>query len=259
MKPIFNLLLILALGASVAAFVPRPHVGVGSLTNNGKSSLQAVEALSELDESRFQFFFWFFGGSGGAGIARSAFPRMFGSFKEILDLKGVGPSLGGETIGISPLTFYPQDLSRKDVEKIVTNKAPVAEIVKKHPVEGNFLAAKGYLTYPAFKEFHKDANPLAVRAVFDTFAQSTDCVSPDIAQGKLDSFRENVDNVKDALLWSKLTGIFAIGTLLFLLGLADVIAAYHAYHGWFPDWPGGVDFPSHLFESGFQEIPKYWI
>ena len=86
---------------------------------------------------------WFFGASGGAGIARSAFPRMYNSVKTIQSLKGVGPSEGGPTIGLNPLCGYPEDICIADVKKIANNKLSIEEIVVKYPIEGNFLTAKG--------------------------------------------------------------------------------------------------------------------
>ena len=49
--------------------------------------------------------------------------------------------------------------------------------------------------------------------------------------------------------------------LLFLLGGADVIAAYHGQKGWFPEWPGLDYFPDSLFDAdvGLTAIPKYWL
>ena len=86
---------------------------------------------------------WFFGASGGAGIARSAFPRMYDSVRYIQNLKGVGPTEGGETIGINPLCGYPEDVAIADVEKIVNNQLTIEEIVAKFPIEGDFLAEQG--------------------------------------------------------------------------------------------------------------------
>jgi hypothetical protein len=88
-------------------------------------------------------FRWFFGASGGAGIARSSFPRMYDATRYIQSLKGVGPTLGGPTLGLSPLAGYPEDISRADIQKILNNKLTVTQIVQKYPVEGNFFASKG--------------------------------------------------------------------------------------------------------------------
>ena len=214
-----------------------------------------------VDTARTAFFIWFFGASGAAGIARSAFPRMYDSVREIQSLKNEGPTLGGETLGLSPLAGYPRDLFSKDVEAIVNNRMSVEQIVDKFPIENNFLSAKGYLTYAAFQKANAKANPLTIRAVFDTFAQSTDVVDPRIAQEKLDSYKADINAVSGALLKAKLIGFMAIATLLFLLGFADIVAAGHAYHGWFPDWPGAEKFPLTIFDkdAGLLTIPQYWL
>lgn len=217
--------------------------------------------LEDVQSARTAFFFWFFGASGSAGLARSAFPRMYKNFRETQSLAGQGPTLGGETLGLSPLVGYPEDLKVQDVEQIINNPLTVEDIVIKFPIENNFLSQNGYLTYPAFKQANQDANPLAVRAIFDTFNTSTDVVSRDKAQEILDSYKQDISKVKSNLLTCKLVGYLAIVTLLFLLGLADVIAAGHAYHGWFPGWPGGRNFPWGIFgeETGLWTIPRYWI
>ena len=86
---------------------------------------------SDVDVNRISFFIWFFGASGGAGIARSAFPRMYNSVRYVQNLKGVGPTLGGPTIGLSPLCGYPEDISVADVQKIVNSKLSIEQIVAK--------------------------------------------------------------------------------------------------------------------------------
>lgn len=77
----------------------------------------------------------------------------------------------------------------------------------------------------------------------------------------LDEYKQDPTTLKQKLLLAKLQGYSAIFTLLFLLGLVDVVAAGHAYHGWFPDWPGAENFPAGLFDSekGIQTIPQYWL
>ena len=209
-----------------------------------------ADILNDVESSRTQFFGWFFGASGGAGIARSAFPRMFEQVQSIRSLKGSGPTLGGETLGISPLCGYPEDLSIKDLEKIINNKLSIEQIVQKYPIENNFLSKKGYITFSAFEMANKGANPLAVRAIFDTFAQSTDVCDPFIAQDKIDSYKEDITLIKGGLFKSKITGYVAIFTLLFLLGLADFIAFGHARDGWFHYWK---------LSDGILTIPDYWI
>jgi len=217
-----------------------------------KSQLNLIptEILSEVEGSRGQFFLWFFGSSGGAGIALNAFPRMYGQVQYIQSLKGSEPSFGGDTLGLSPLCGYPEDLSIKDLEKVVNNKMTVGQMVQKFPIENNFLSKKGYITFDAFELATKGANPLAVRAVFDTFAQSTDVCDPRIAQEKIDSYKEDISRIKGSLFKSKVTGYASIFTLLFLLGLAEFVASGHARDGWFHYWK---------LSDGLFNIPAYWI
>jgi hypothetical protein len=256
-------LLALLIGSHVlvcTGFVP---TSVTTTLGSAKTSTTARHALDafDIEASRTAFFLWAFGGSGAAGIARSAFPRMYKQVNYIQSLKGEGPPLGVETIGLSPLCGYPVDLAVKDVEKIVNNRLTIEKIVSKFPIEGNFLSRKGYLTFDAFEQGNRGANPLAIRAVFDTFAQSTDASDPIVAQRKIDSYKEDVTKLNGALIYAKFTGFSAVATLLFLLGLADIVASGHAYHGWFPEWPGGENFPLCLFDpaTGPWHIPEYWI
>jgi hypothetical protein len=216
------------------------------------SQLRVIPAdiLNDVDSSRTQFFAWFFGASGGAGIARSSFPRMYEQVQYIQSLKGSEPSLGGETLGLNPLCGYPEDLSIKDLNKVLNNRLSIQQIVQKYPIENNFLSRKGYITFTAFEMANKDANPLAVRAIFDTFAQSTDVCDPFIAQDKIDSYKQDISLIKGSLFYSKITGYVAIFTLLFLLGLADFIAFGHARDGWFHYWK---------LSDGIFSIPDYWI
>jgi hypothetical protein len=275
-RPFLSLLIV---ASTVGAFTATTPIRLGSLhsrhssttssTTTSLNDLPLVDALNaveyiplEAEYARGQFYFWFFGASGAASIARSAFPGMFGRIRNIWDLKGVGPTKGGELLGISPLAGYPEDLRVADVEDIANNPLTVTEIVEGYS-EGStaFLAAKGYLLYDAFCKANTKSNPLAVRAVFDTFATSTDAVEPDKAQKLLDDYKQDASKIKGKLVLSKIAGWAAIITLLLLLGGADIAAAYHAYLGWFPEWPGGKNFPGCILdlETGPWTIPKYWI
>jgi hypothetical protein len=260
MKSFFVLVPSLAL---CTGFAPRTAVPVTTTRPSSSTTARHVmgEFAGEIDTSRTAFFIWFFGASGAAGIARSAFPRMYKQVAYVQSLKGEGPTLGGDTLGISPICGYPEDLAVKDVEKILNNRLSIEKIVDKYPIEGNFLSKKGYVTFDAFQQANTGVNPLAIRAVFDTFAQSTNVCAPDIAQQKIDSYKEDMSRINGALLKSKAAGYLAIVVLLGLLGLGDIVAAGHAYHGWFPEWPGGQNFPLCLFDSqtGPWHIPDYWI
>jgi hypothetical protein len=256
------------------AFAPTPRLG---LSSRGKS-LKAFEVFSdilsnlpfsgpppealtnEMEYSRQEFYFWFFGASGAASIGRKAIPRFIQQVSYIQGLKGT-PTASGEMLGISPLCGYPQDLAIKDLEKIVKNPLSIERIVEQFPIKGNFLSEKGYVTFDAFTLANKDASPLAIRAVFDTFAQSNDLCDPEIAQKKMDSYKQDITLIKGGVNYSKATGAAAILTLLLLLGGADIVASYHFYMGWFPYWPGGVHFPLSMLDTNGApwDLPNYWI
>mmetsp|Transcript_21943 Transcript_21943/g.36288 ORF Transcript_21943/g.36288 Transcript_21943/m.36288 type:complete len:267 (+) Transcript_21943:43-843(+) len=227
-----------------------------------KLRLAELEVPAEAMFARGDCVFWFFGASGAAGIARTTFPRMYDRFVATQKLKDVGPTLGGATMGISPLYGYPKDLCTADVEQVVNNPLTVGQVVADYPVENNYMSSKGYLTAKAFVQANSQSNPLAVRAVFDAFAQSTDNVDPDVAQRMLDVYKSgDLGALKNNLAISKLFAVLGIATLLFLLGIADIIAFSDVYKGWFPDWPGGHNFPFGMMEpdgSPFK-IPDYWI
>ena len=213
-----------------------------------------------MEVARGSFGWWIMGAAGSGGAARSAFPKLYNDFVEIQGLRGVGPTLGGPTIGLSPLLGYPEDVCLKDVEMVVNNPLNIEEITKRYPIKGNFLAAKGYLTLDAFKMANAEANPLAVRVVFDSFGKPK-AVEPTLAQKLLDKYKENPNDIKPNLLLGKLSVYTAAATLLFLLGLADFASATDLYRGWFPDWPGGQDFPRNLFtpEGNVFKIGEYFL
>lgn len=77
----------------------------------------------------------------------------------------------------------------------------------------------------------------------------------------IDEYKANPYALAGKLLKAKLIGFSSIFTLLFLLGLADVVAFGHAKGGWFPNWPGLDDLPGSLFnpDTGLTKIPSYWL
>lgn len=280
--------------AKTATVMPttRPHRTTTATTrtkfSNTRLFLDASELSPEQVAARTEFYIWIFGASGAAGVARSAFPRMYNNIREIQSYRditttttttttttrsataatvaaggrgGVGGS-GDTMVGINPLCGYPRDLAVKDVQAILQNKLSIDQMVAKYPVPNNLWAKKGYITYQAFRQANTNIDPLAVRAVFDCFSQSTEVSNPEIAQAKIEKYKESLDNFKKDLLYSKVVGWAAIVTLLGLLGLADIEAYTFAYAGWFPDWPGGrLWLQGGLWDpdTGLLAIPNYWV
>lgn len=275
-KKVLELIAFTLLGSNCNAFI-QPNLinnqksqnALRTIQTEKKTSTTSLYVVDEIvknvvpvaaENARMEAGLWLVGASGGAGIARSAFPRMYKNVRTIQSLAGVGPTLGGEKVGVSPLCGLPEDLYKDDIIKIVNNRLTVEQMVEKGP-KTSFWASKGYLTYDAYVDAMKGCNPLAVRAVFDTFNTNTDLVEPDVAQQKIDSYKADpsCETFKKSLFASKVQGFSAIIFLLFLLGLADIVAFSCASRGWFPDWPGTGHLPYSLINPGFWTIKDYWI
>jgi hypothetical protein len=259
-----RVLLLLLCSYLAAGFTPMlpgaQSVGPSKIRNS--SSLYVSDPATvdiAVEGARKVFYLWFFGGSGGGGLGISAFPGMYRRFSDLQSLKGQGPTLGGENLGISPLCGLPEDLKRKDVEKILNKKMTVEQMVNKGPKD-SFWAQKGYLRLEAFQAANKDCNPLAVRTVFDAMSTGTSNVEPDVAQKFLDDFKEDIESFKRTLLWSKFRGYSAIAAVLGLLGLTASVCGQSFVDGWFPEWPGRENFPLSIFaDPGLMSIKDYWI
>jgi len=59
----------------------------------------------------------------------------------------------------------------------------------------------------------------------------------------------------------KLIGISAFLTVLVLLGIADGLAIYHVWKGWFPEWQGFNQMPGSLFnaDTGIFTLAKFFV
>ena len=245
-----------ALVASSQAFINRQNLQVKKSFHTN-----AIHVLPEFitdtpEHARNYFFIWFFGGQGGATVALGQAPKQFAKFKSLFEISGEGPTAAGETVGLSPLCLYPRDISRSDVDQILSNKLSVVQMVEKGP-KPNYMSQKGYLCFESFADANKQCNPLTIRAVFDAMSTGDNC-DPSVAQTKLDEFRSDPSAFKNSLLKQKLAGFSSIVFLLFLLGpIVGETCLESAYYGWFPEWPGGENLPWSLLTQG-SKIPQYW-
>jgi len=216
-----------------------------------------AEMIREMSNSRITFWLCFFGATGSAAVGRAAIPKTIDSIKLNLSLAGQGNSLGGEDLG---LIGYPETIYREDVEKVLNNPIPMSEIVEKYPVPGRM---PNMLQYESFAKVNPDANPLAIRAVFDSLVIgiNKNSAPPQTAQDNIYKFREDMDALKYQNNLGKGIGIFAFIFLLSLIGGADWFAFYHCWKGWFPLWPGLSNLPASLVDGniGLIAIPKYWM
>jgi len=240
----------------------RPNDGLSvrspqRVISSTKLNLQIdADVLTEMSNSRITFWLCAFGATGSAAVGRAAIPKTIDAIKLNLSLAGK-PSSGGEDLG---LIGYPEAIYREDVEQIINNPIPMSEIVEKYPVPGRM---PNMLQYESFAKVNPDANPLAIRAVFDSLVIgiNKNSAPPITAEENLALFRTDISALKKNNNIGKAIGFTALTFLLTLIGGADWFAFYHGWHGWFPLWPGLTNFPASLvsLETGVAAIPKYWL
>ena len=257
------------------AFVPSsPSVSSNRLKQQ-IGMLTDPAAIEEMESARFAFWMCFYGAAGVGSIGRELIPIVFGRYTST---KALGTSAGvvkerneDEDLGI---WGYPEKITKKDVENILKNPLSPEAIARKYPIEKEEGAEERYkythidvvpsLSYDAFVRANPRANPVALRAVFDSFSNSiggSNSVSPITAQINLDIYKSNVKAMTKKLNNGKILGLAAFFGVLVLLGIADWLAIFHIWRGWFPEWQGFSDLPGSLFDAdtGLRVLPEYFV
>ena len=256
----------------------------------------SVEAIQEMTNARFAFALCFYGAAGVGSIGRELIPVVFGRYRTTSALES---SDGANVAGSSSINRqqnddedlgiwgYPETIYRRDVETILNNPLTPLAIANKYPIAQDKDADKRYqythmkdavpfLGYDGFERANPNANPVALRAVFDSFSNSiggSNAVSPITAQNNIDSFLQQSDSGKrrgkatvtgelaKKLNGGKTTGIIAFGFVLVLLGVGDYLAIFHLWKGWFPEWLGFSDIPGSLFDKdiGIAVLPNFFV
>ena len=282
--------LLLLLGiSSVAAFVPSNRRRAVSTSHETRSSpLNAMvptsaEAIQEMANARFAFGMCFYGALGIGSIGRELIPIVFGRYQTTSSLESDGSIAIGSTTAVRNdedlgIWGYPETIYRKDVEQILNNPLTPLAIAKKYPIAQDADADERYqythmaesvpfLGYDGFVKANPRANPVALRAVFDSFSNSiggSNAVSPITAQRNIDLYLDN-KSVTGALAkklnGGKSLGIAAFVFLLALLGIGDALAIFHLWKGWFPEWQGFSDMPASLFDQniGILVLPNFFV
>ena len=236
-----------------------------------RNVLSDPSLAADMGGARAAFWLCFYGAAGVGSIGRELIPIVFGRYQsnKALPKTDRRPSAGGEDTGI---WGYPQPVYTEDVEAILKNPMSADAIAKKYPSEKvagprfeyTHIEKSAFLTYEAFVLANPRANPVALRAVFDSFSNSiggVNAISPISAQQRIDLYRTDVRTMASKLNSGKFIGIVAFLTLLVILGVADYLAIYHAWKGWFPEWRGFSNMPASLFdgETGILTLPRYFV
>ncbi len=287
-----SLLLVVGISSKTAsAFVPSKSVVSTTTTSREQHSvpLNAVvptsaEAIQEMANARFAFGMCFYGALGIGSIGRELIPIVFGRYQTTSSLesessmaiRSSSPIRDDEDLGI---WGYPETIYRKDVEQILNNPMAPLAIAKKYPIAQDADADERYqythmaesvpfLGYDGFVRANPRANPVALRAVFDSFSNSiggSNAVSPITAQRNMDLYLNGDKSVNSALAkklnGGKSLGIAAFVFLLALLGIGDALAIFHLWKGWFPEWQGFSDMPASLFDQniGILVLPNFFV
>lgn len=274
---LFLITSLLVLVSTTHAFV-LPAVTRPFTTTTTTTQIAALTTSSEeIESARAAFALCFFGAVGSASLGRDAIPIVWQKFQVAKTLEGQGPTLGGPSLELPWITGYPTNaVSIADVQKVLDNVASTSKtnaqaIVQDYPLPNQ---PPGYLTYESFALANANQNPLAVRAVFESLAISSEILVPETAQQVIEEYRQDLLTNKDSmdettplqqlrqnLIQTKTLSASALFFLVSILGIADYFAIYHLYKGWFPDWPGFQNFPLQLFDAelGLAAIPQYWI
>ena len=109
----------------------------------------------------------------------------------------------------------------------------------------------------------------ALLCSFSNSIGGSDAVSPITAERNIKTYYKNKNSsssfdlsvLKAKLNNGKLIGITAFVFVLVLLGIADWLAIYHIWKGWFPQWEGFNHVPQSLFDKdiGITTLPNYFI
>jgi len=258
--------------------------GGSSRTAPSSSSSTRLHAILELDAAivqemtaaRFAFGMCFFGAAGVGAVGRELIPLIFGRYQQNKALVVDGENNSGkdenDDLGI---WGYPGKIYAKDVQVILNNKLSAEAIAIKYnsnpdgsyyanKQKGRFKNRTPFLKYKDFATANPNANRLAVRVVFDSFANSIggiNSVAPIMAQDRIDLYKSDLSALAKQVNGSKTLGIASFVILLVLLGILDYLAIYHIWKGWFPMWEGFNNMPQSLFDAstGVQVLPEYFV
>jgi len=169
---------------------------------------------------------------------------------------------------------YPEPIYLSDVQPIISNKMDALSIARTFDERSESQVFQythlsdddrvPFLTFDSYHRANPAADPMALRAVFDSFSNSIgggNVISPITAQERLDEYKEDVSIMTKRLNGSKVLGVTAFVFVLLLLGFTDYLTIYHLWRGFFPEWHGFDHMPASLFDGsiGIGVLPRYFL
>lgn len=233
----------------VKAFSPIGGRGAGVDPRKSKSQLGLIDhdLALEMGSARGAFALCIYGALGVGSIGRELIPIVFRRYESNNELmsspmssKKSKQQQSREKSDDMGIKGYPEPIYLSDVQPIISNKMDALAIARRfdersesEKYQYTHLAERvPFLTFDSYQRANPDADPMALRAVFDSFSNSIgggNVISPITAQERLDEYKEDVSIMTKRLNDSKILGVTAFVIVLLLLGFADYLTIYHLW------------------------------
>ena len=180
-----------------------------------------------------------YGALGVGSIGRELIPIVFKRYETNSNLKSSNTSITEKKTDLN-IKGYAEPVYLEDVQLILSNtKMDAISIATKYQedksekYEYTHLETQNippFLTFEAYQRAHPTSNPVALRALFDSFSNSLggiNSISPITAQERIDEYTNNINEMVLRLNRSKVLGISAFIFVLLLLGFVYYLTIYH--------------------------------
>jgi len=205
-------------------------------------------------------------------LGRELIPIVFKRYETNSNLKSSNIATSKKKTDLN-IRGYAERIYLEDIQPILSNKLDAISIATKYqdnkPEKYEYTHLKTqnippFLTFEAYQRANPTSNPVALRALFDSFSNSLggiNSISPITAQERIDEYTNNIYTMVQRLNRSKVLGLSAFIFVLLLLGFVDYLTIYHLWRGFFPEWNGFMNLPFSLFdrEIGISVLPKFFV
>lgn len=178
------------IGKTDAFILPTSTVTLRPKDHDSFSMQMITEAsmVEEISSARFAFWMCFYGAAGVGSIGRELIPIVFGRYEfnrnlasDTFNAPKVSSSDKSQDLDLK-IWGYPEKIYSDEVKAILNNPLSPDQIAKKYPIESfegseeryeyTHITKPIFLSYDAYVKANPRANPVALRAVFDSFSNS---------------------------------------------------------------------------------------
>lgn len=185
-----SLLSLCFIGKTDGFILPTSTVTLRPKDHDSFSMQMITEAsmVEEISSARFAFWMCFYGAAGVGSIGRELIPIVFGRYEfnrnlasDTFNAPKVSSSDKSQDLDLK-IWGYPEKIYSDEVKAILNNPLSPDQIAKKYPIESfegseeryeyTHITKPIFLSYDAYVKANPRANPVALRAVFDSFSNS---------------------------------------------------------------------------------------